>query len=91
MSSSPPIPRSGVVTDEHQISGRVGVPITDYWTVNGALAYDLAAMNWASVTAGATYDDGYLVYGASAERDADELGPRCTVQTQGTRTSTTAF
>ncbi len=67
-------PALGVVTDEHQISGHVGVPITDYWTVNGALAYDLAAMNWASVTAGATYDDGYLTYGASASATPTSWG-----------------
>jgi LPS-assembly protein len=56
----------GIPTDQHQVVGRVGVPITDYWTANGSLTYDLAAMSWADASVGASYDDGYLLYGASA-------------------------
>lgn len=67
-------PALGVVNPEHQISGHVGVPVTDYWTVSGSLAYDLVALNWASVSAGATYDDGYLTYGASANATPTSWG-----------------
>jgi hypothetical protein len=50
------------------------VPITDYWTANGSVTYDLAAMSWADASVGATYDDGYLTYGASASATPSSWG-----------------
>jgi len=64
----------GMPKDQHQVAGRVGVPITEYWTANGSVTYDLAAMSWADASVGATYDDGYLLYGASANATPTSWG-----------------
>jgi LPS-assembly protein len=58
-------PALGIASDEHEVSGDVAVPIVDYWTANAGLNYDLVAGTWTEWRAGATYDDGYLVYGLS--------------------------
>jgi LPS-assembly protein len=58
-------PALGITSDEHEVSGDVAVPIVDYWTANTGLNFDLVAGTWTEWRAGATYDDGYLVYGLS--------------------------
>ncbi|HWA18602.1 MAG TPA: LPS assembly protein LptD [Devosia sp.] len=58
-------PALGIAGDEHEVSGDVAVPIVDYWTANAGLNFDLVAGTWTEWRAGATYDDGYLVYGLS--------------------------
>ena len=61
-------PVAGVVNDQHEIGGAVGVPIADYWTISAASYWDLRANSLASIGGGIQYDDGYLVIGANANR-----------------------
>jgi LPS-assembly protein len=56
----------GTVLDQHEIAGRVGVPVDDYWTVAGGLTYNIATNNWIKANTGVTYDDGYLLFGGNA-------------------------
>lgn len=56
-------PALGTVDDAHTISGAVGVPLADYWTLNTGLSYDLAGAGWTQANVGATYNDKYLTYG----------------------------
>lgn len=56
-------PALGTVDDAHTISGSVGVPVADYWTLDTGLSYDLAGAGWTQANVGATYNDKYLTYG----------------------------
>ena len=58
-------PALGTIADQHELAGRVGVPVTDYWTVSGGLTYNIATNNWIKANTGATYDDGYLLFGGN--------------------------
>ncbi|MHA6691989.1 LPS-assembly protein LptD [Devosia sp. A449] len=62
-------PDAGVLKDQHEIGGRIGVPIADYWTLSGSTYWDIAGNSWLQVGGGVTYDDGYLQIGASATRN----------------------
>jgi LPS-assembly protein len=59
-------PALGTTADQHEITGRVKVPVADYWSVNGDLTYDIATRNWMEANTGLTYDDGFLVFGGTA-------------------------
>jgi LPS-assembly protein len=56
-------PSIGVTSDTHEVIGRVGVPIDDYWRLTGSVGWDIARSNWIEARAGVVYDDGFLVYG----------------------------
>ena len=56
----------GVLDDQHEVGAGVGVPIADYWTVNGSAYWDITANSFLQASVGVTYDDGYLMVGASA-------------------------
>jgi LPS-assembly protein len=55
--------------DRHEIGGRIGIPVADYWTVSAGAYWDIASNSWLQVGGGLTYDDGYLVIGANASRN----------------------
>src|SRR5690606_14676027 len=57
--------RLGTTADRHELAVDLSVPVADYWSVSGGLAWDLAAAQWLQATAGVEYNDGYLAYGAS--------------------------
>jgi LPS-assembly protein len=57
-------PTRGVNRPQQEISGTVGIPIADYWTLSGGAAWDLTANQWLEADAGLQYDDGYLLFGA---------------------------
>jgi LPS-assembly protein len=59
-------PALGTTSDQHEITGRVVVPVADYWSVNGDITYNIATKNWIDANTGLTYDDGYLVLGGTA-------------------------
>tara|TARA_R110002020_G_scaffold80867_3_gene201435 strand:+ start:1551 stop:3872 length:2322 start_codon:yes stop_codon:yes gene_type:complete len=61
-------PAAGVISDQHEIGGTVGVPIADYWTISATSYWDLRANSLALVGGGIRYDDGYLVLSANANR-----------------------
>lgn len=58
-------PDRGVLQDQHEVTGRVSVPIMDYWTLTGSTSWDIGANQWLEASAGIGYDDGYLSYGWS--------------------------
>ncbi len=58
-----PQPALGTVLPQHEITGRVGVPVYDYWTLAAGLTYNLDKMDWYKASTGLTYDDGYLKFG----------------------------
>ncbi|RYE11388.1 MAG: LPS-assembly protein LptD [Hyphomicrobiales bacterium] len=60
------VPAIGIVDDQHEIAGRAKVTMWDYWSVNGALTWDLRTNAWSSAKTGIDYDDGYLALGGSA-------------------------
>jgi LPS-assembly protein len=62
-------PGVGMIKDQHEVSGSVGVPIAEYWRVTGNAAWDLSNNHWLQVGGGVTYDDGYLSVGAGASRN----------------------
>ncbi|MEP7241188.1 MAG: LPS assembly protein LptD [Devosia sp.] len=76
-------PALGIATDQHEIAGRVSVPVADYWSINAGTTYDLAANNWLKANVGATYDDGYLSYGASANATPTSWGVGVTLNLKG--------
>src|SRR5690606_29185817 len=55
-------PRPGAA-ERHEVAFDASVPIMDYWSLSGGLAWDLAANHWLQATAGIQYNDGYLAYG----------------------------
>jgi len=55
----------GTTVDQHEIQGAVGIPVADYWRLNGDLTWNLASNSWLRSDVGVTYDDGYLVLGAA--------------------------
>jgi LPS-assembly protein len=62
-------PDRGVLADQHEVGAGVTLPVpfVDYWKVHTYGAWDVAANTWLSAGAGATYDDGYLRYGAEVQ------------------------
>ena len=80
-------PAAGVISDQHEIGGGVGVPLADYWTLSAASYWDLKANSLASVSGGIRYDDGYLVLGANGTR----TGPTHTSPNATTVTATFAI
>lgn len=56
-------PTRGVLSDRHEISGTVQVPVYDYWKLSSSVGWDLAANSWLDASASLLYDDGYLAYG----------------------------
>ena len=62
-------PAAGILLDQHEIGAEVGVPVAEYWTVKASGYWDLASNSWLQVGGGLNYDDGYLVFGASATRN----------------------
>ena len=63
----PAEPALGVTTDTHEIIGRLGIPLDDYWRLTGSLAWDVANNTWLEARAGALYDDGFLAYGLNTK------------------------
>jgi LPS-assembly protein len=61
-------PVLGVLTDQQQIGAAVGIPLADYWTLNGNAAWDITSNQYLEVGGGLTYDDGYVVIGGHASR-----------------------
>jgi len=49
--------------ERHEIAVDATLPIMDYWSLSGGVAWDLAANHWLQATAGIQYNDGYLAYG----------------------------
>ncbi len=64
-------PARGVLSDTHTLRASVGVPVTEYWTVNAGGSADIVAANWTKASLGAVYDDNYLTYGANYEASQD--------------------
>ncbi|MCS6761200.1 MAG: LPS assembly protein LptD [Candidatus Devosia symbiotica] len=59
---------AGVISDQHEIGGNVGVPIADYWTLKAASYWDLQTNKWYNVSGGLQYDDGYLLMSLDGTR-----------------------
>lgn len=59
-------PAAGVLADQHEIGGALGIPLMDYWRVTAGAYWDLAANTWLQASGGLQYDDGYLQIGANA-------------------------
>lgn len=59
---------AGVLKDQQEIGVELGVPLMDYWRVTGNTYWDITNSSWLQVGAGLTYDDGYVVIGATALR-----------------------
>ena len=59
---------AGTLVDQHEIGAALGIPVADYWTLRANADWDLAGNSWLQVGGGVTYDDGYLMFGASASR-----------------------
>ncbi|MEQ1900289.1 MAG: LPS assembly protein LptD [Devosia sp.] len=76
-------PALGIAPDEHEITGDLAIPIADYWTANGGLDFDLAAGSWSAIRAGASYDDGYLVYGLNSTFTPSSFGLGLTFNLKG--------
>ncbi|SFZ80893.1 LPS-assembly protein [Devosia enhydra] len=57
----------GVLTDKHEVIGRLGIPLDDYWRLTGSVGWDIANSTWLEARAGAVYDDGFLVYGLNTK------------------------
>lgn len=57
----------GVASDQEELGGNVGLPVSDYWSVTSDLSWDLAHNSWLAAGGGLNYDDGYLRYGADLE------------------------
>lgn len=58
-------PARGVLVDQHEIGAKIGIPIAEYWTLNASGYWDIAGNSWLQAGGGVTYDDNYLVIGAS--------------------------
>ena len=76
-------PALGTLEDEHEIGGRVGVPVADYWTRRWRLTYDIDAKNWVKANTGVTYDDGYLTFGGGADFTPTSWGVGVTFKLKG--------
>jgi LPS-assembly protein len=69
-------PSIGVLQDQQEIAGIVGLPIpfadyvpyANYWHLTAHGAWDLAANSYLEVGGGAQYDDGYLTFGGQVTR-----------------------
>lgn len=62
------IPAAGLLAAEHEIGGSLTIPVAEYWSLSGDVAWDLASNTWLRVGGGVVYDDGYLRIGATASR-----------------------
>lgn len=60
-------PSLGLTDPIHQVVGRIGVPLDDYWRMTGSVGWDIASNSWIETRAGVVYDDGYLVYGLNGK------------------------
>jgi LPS-assembly protein len=58
----------GTLKDQHEIGGTITIPVAEYWSVSSNASWDLAGNSWLQVGGGVTYDDGYVVIGANANR-----------------------
>ena len=67
-------PALGIPFDQHEIAGRIGIPVFDYWTVSAGLTYDIANTDWVKANTGLTYDDGYLLFGGTANATPTSWG-----------------
>lgn len=76
-------PTLGTTTDQHEILGSVGVPVADYWRVNGDLTWNLQNNTFLRSDAGVTYDDGYLVLGAGVNFTQTSWGTGFTFKLKG--------
>src|SRR5690606_5737922 len=47
-------PVAGVMDDRHEIGGRIGIPVADYWTVSAGAYWDIASNSWLQVGGGLT-------------------------------------
>jgi LPS-assembly protein len=63
----------GTGTD-HEIATNLSVPLTEYWSVQAGYGHNLLTNSWASVTGGATYDDGYFTVTGSANATPSSYG-----------------
>ena len=61
-----PQPALGTKLPQHELAGRVGVPVYDYWTLSAGLTYNLDKMTWIKANTGLVYDDTYLKFGINA-------------------------
>ncbi|KFL30548.1 hypothetical protein JP75_13715 [Devosia riboflavina] len=62
-------PSLGQLLDQHEVVGGLTIPVADYWSLKGSAAWDLSANSWLQVGGGVVYDDGYLTFGANAQRN----------------------
>lgn len=63
----------GTGTD-HEIATNLSIPLTEYWSVQAGYGHNILTNSWASVTGGATYDDGYLTVTGSANATPSSYG-----------------
>lgn len=61
-------PSVGTLIDQHEIGGAITIPVAEYWSISSNASWDLVSNSWLQVGGGVTYDDGYLVIGANANR-----------------------
>ncbi|HVX73022.1 MAG TPA: LPS assembly protein LptD [Devosia sp.] len=73
----------GTTVDQHEIQGAVGIPVADYWRLNGDLTWNLENNSWLRSDVGVTYDDGYLVLGAGANFTPTSWGTGFTFKLKG--------
>ncbi|WP_449396321.1 LPS-assembly protein LptD [Devosia riboflavina] len=72
-------PGLGQLLDQHEITGGLTIPVADYWSLKTNAAWDLSANSWLQVGGGVVYDDGYLTFGANAQRNgATHTSPNST-------------
>ena len=63
----------GTGTD-HEIATNLSIPLTEYWSVQAGYGHNLLTNSWATVTGGATYDDGYFTVTGSANATPSSYG-----------------
>ncbi len=56
-------PTLGIDDEEHEIKGRASVTIADYYTLSGALQWNIDDNAWTRAETGLVYGDGYLTVG----------------------------
>ena len=59
---------------DHEIATNLSLPVTEYWSIQAGYGHNLATNSWASVTGGATYDDGYFAVSGSANATPTSYG-----------------
>lgn len=65
---SAPSPETGNIKTQHEIGGKVTVPVAEYWSASAEAHWDISAGSFLQVGGGLTYNDGFLEVGASAVR-----------------------